>query len=241
MESTDRVEVVSVFRAEFDFYESTIVNHKIFSTMKNSERQKHWDKIYDSKELKDVSWYQSVPTTSLDFLKQFNIATTAKIIDIGGGDSLLVDHLLDLGYSNITVLDISEKALERAKHRLGERAVNVKWIIADASTFKPTEQYDFWHDRAAFHFLTQEQEINNYIDTIQKHIKPGGILIIGTFSEQGPKKCSGVEIRQYSETSMVYRLKNFFEKVKCIQIDHRTPFNTIQNFIFCSFKKLDGV
>ena len=206
--------------------------------MEHLDRKKHWENIYQTKDLKDVSWYQPTPTTSLDFLKQFDIPTTAKIIDIGGGDSFLVDHLLDLGYTDLTVLDISAASLDRAKQRLGDRATKVKWIVADAATFKPTEQYDFWHDRAAFHFLTQEQEITNYIDTIQKSIKPTGVLVIGTFSEQGPKKCSGIDIKQYSETSMTDRLKKFFEKVKCITVDHKTPFDTIQNFIFCSFKKL---
>jgi ubiquinone/menaquinone biosynthesis C-methylase UbiE len=206
--------------------------------MENSDRKKHWENIYQTNHLKDVSWYQPTPTTSLDYLKQFNISTTAKIIDIGGGDSFLVDHLLDLGYTDLTVLDISATSLDRAKQRLGDRATKVKWIVADAATFKPTEQYDFWHDRAAFHFLTQDQEITNYIDTIQKSIKPTGILVIGTFSEQGPKKCSGIEIKQYSETTMTDRLKKFFEKVKCITVDHQTPFDTIQNFIFCSFKKM---
>lgn len=206
--------------------------------MEHSDRKKHWENIYQTKDLKDVSWYQPTPTTSLDFLKQFNIPTTAKIIDIGGGDSFLVDHLLDLGYTNLTILDISAVSLDKAKQRLGDRSAKVKWIVADATTFKPTEQYDFWHDRAAFHFLTQEQEITDYINTIQKSIKPSGILVIGTFSEQGPKKCSGIEIKQYSETTMTDRLKKFFEKVKCITVDHKTPFDTIQNFIFCSFKKL---
>lgn len=208
--------------------------------MENLDRQKHWETIYQTKELKDVSWYQPTPNTSLDFLKQFSVPKTAKIIDVGGGDSFLVDNLLDLGYIDISVLDISASSLERAKKRLGKRAEKVKWIVADAATFKPTEQYDFWHDRAAFHFLTQEDEIENYIDTIQRSITPTGILVIGTFSEQGPKKCSGIEIKQYSETTMTERLQQFFEKVKCIVVDHKTPFDTIQNFIFCSFKKLKG-
>jgi|SRR6185312_6626557 len=206
--------------------------------MENLDRKKHWENIYSTKELKDVSWYQPTPTTSLDFLKQFNIAKTAKIIDVGGGDSFLVDHLIDTGYEDITVLDISSVSLERAKKRLGDKATKVKWIVADAATFKPTEQYDFWHDRAAFHFLTQDQDINNYVDTISQSIKSTGILVIGTFSEQGPKKCSGIEIKQYSETTMTERLQKFFKKIKCISVDHKTPFDTIQNFIFCSFKKL---
>ena len=205
--------------------------------MENFDRKKHWENIYQTKELKDVSWFQPTPETSLDFFKQFNVPPTAKIIDIGGGDSFLVDHLLDMGYQDITVLDISEVAIERAKQRLGNRANIVTWIVTDAATFKPAQKYDFWHDRAAFHFLTDEQEISNYLETAQQNINPAGILVIGTFSEQGPKKCSGIEIRQYSETTMTNRLKMFFEKIKCITVDHKTPFDTIQNFVFCSFRK----
>lgn len=206
--------------------------------MDNLDKKKHWENIYQTKDLQNVSWYEPKPTTSLDFLKQFNVSTTAKIIDIGGGDSYLVDNLLDLGYQDITVLDISEAALDKAKQRLGKKASKIKWIVADAATFKPTEKYDFWHDRAAFHFLTQETEITHYIDTIQKNINPTGVLVIGTFSRQGPSKCSGIEIKQYSEISMTDRLKAFFEKIKCITVDHITPFETVQNFIFCSFKRV---
>ena len=206
--------------------------------MENFDRKKHWENIYQTKELKDLSWFQPTPETSLDFIKQSNLPTTAKIIDIGGGDSFLVDHLLDLGYQDISVLDISASAIDRAKQRLGDKAKNVKWIVADAATFKPTEKYDFWHDRAAFHFLTDEQEISNYLQTAQQNINPTGILVIGTFSEQGPNKCSGIEIKQYSETTMTDQLRKFFEKIKCISVNHRTPFDTIQNFVFCSFRKL---
>jgi SAM-dependent methyltransferase len=206
--------------------------------MEPSNRKKHWENIYQTKDLKDVSWFQPKPETSLDFFKQFHVPTSAKIIDIGGGDSLLVDHLLDLGYQDISVLDISEAAIDRAKLRLGDRAKNVKWIVADAANFKPHEKYDFWHDRAAFHFLTDETEISNYLKTAQENISPKGVLVIGTFSESGPKKCSGIEIKQYSETTMTERLKTFFEKIKCITVDHKTPFETIQNFVFCSFRKL---
>lgn len=202
------------------------------------DRKKHWENIYQTKDLKDVSWFQPTPETSLDFFRQFKVPTTAKVIDIGGGDSFLVDHLLDLGYQDISVLDISAAAIDRAKQRLGEKAKNVKWIVSDAAIFKPTEKYDFWHDRAAFHFLTDEQEISSYLKTAQENINTTGVLVIGTFSEQGPKKCSGLEIKQYSETTMTDRLKMFFEKIKCITVDHKTPFDTIQNFVFCSFRKL---
>jgi SAM-dependent methyltransferase len=209
--------------------------------MENFDRKKHWETIYQTKELKDVSWFQPTPETSLDFFKQFNVQKSAKVIDIGGGDSLLVDHLLDLGYQHISVLDISEAAIDKAKQRLGERAKNVTWIVADAASFKPTEKYDFWHDRAAFHFLTDENEISNYLETARQSISPGGVLVIGTFSEHGPKKCSGIEIKQYSEETMTNRLQRFFEKIKCITVDHKTPFDTIQNFVFCSFRKSQTV
>lgn len=206
--------------------------------MEKFNRHKHWENIYKTKQLCELSWYQPTPTTSLEFIKQFNIPITAKIIDVGGGDSFFVDNLIDLSYQDITVLDISETAIDRAKSRIGERAKKVKWIVADAATFKPTEKYDFWHDRATFHFLTQDIEIKHYIDTVQQSINPTGILVIGTFSENGPKNCSGLDIKQYSETSMIKLLRNFFEKIKCITIEHKTPFDTIQNFIFCSFRKL---
>lgn len=203
--------------------------------MANFDRKKHWENIYQNKSTDEVSWYQPSPTTSLQFVEQFNLPKTAKIIDIGGGESLFVDYLLDLGYQDITVLDISEKAIEKARKRLGERANHVKWIISDATDFKSVEKYDLWHDRAAFHFLTENKEIEKYIELAKSRIKPTGYLVIGIFSKQGPEKCSGIRIKQYSQQSMTNRLKNFFKKVKCITVDHKTPFDTIQNFIFCSF------
>jgi len=206
--------------------------------MENFDRKKHWENIYQTTELKEESWFQPIPETSLNFFKEYKVPTTAKVIDIGGGDSFLVDHLLDLGYQDISVLDISPAAIEKAKERLGNKAKNVKWIVADAANFKPAEKYDFWHDRAAFHFLTDEQEISNYLETAEQNLSSTGVLVIGTFSEQGPAKCSGLEIKQYSESTMTDRLKKFFEKIKCITVDHKTPFDTIQNFVFCSFRKL---
>jgi len=205
--------------------------------MEEFDRKNHWEQIYQTKKPDEVSWYQPMPVTSLSFFDQYNVPKEAKIIDIGGGDSYLVDHLLNLGYKDITVLDISESSLERAKSRLGNRSGLVTWIVADAAIFKPIERYDFWHDRAAFHFLTKEDEIQNYIHTVHQSINPSGILVLGTFSEQGPKKCSGIEIKQYSETSMTELLKGSFEKIKCITVEHKTPFDTIQQFIFCSFRK----
>ncbi len=206
--------------------------------MKLFDRHQHWENIYKAKKPAEVSWYQPTPATSLAFLKEFNVPLTARIIDIGGGDSLLVDHLVNLGYKDITVLDISETAIKRAKHRLGDNGRQVKWVVADATTFQPIEKYDFWHDRAAFHFLTSDHEIENYIATVQQNLRANGILLIGTFSENGPKKCSGMDIKQYTEKSMTDILQKFFTKIKCITVDHTTPVGAIQNFIFCSFKKM---
>lgn len=206
--------------------------------MSNFNRKAHWENVYQTRELSDVSWYQPTPETSLQFIDEFNLSKTAKIIDVGGGDSFLVDHLLNAGFKDITVLDISEGSLERAKKRLGEKANLVKWIVADASNFEPEEKYDFWHDRAAFHFLTKENEIENYLKSVQKGLKPSGAFVLGTFSENGPLKCSGIEIKQYSENSMVDRLKGLFKKVKCILVNHKTPKDKIQHFTFCSFRKI---
>lgn len=200
------------------------------------DRKEHWEHIYSTKQLHEVSWYEPTPATSLEFLSLFNLPKDAKIIDVGGGDSLFVDNLLDLGYNDVTVLDISAAALERAKKRLGDRAIRVKWIVADAANFKPEDTYDFWHDRAAFHFLTDENDVKRYVSTIAGSITPEGIFVIGTFAEDGPTKCSGIEIRQYSEAALLNILGEHFEKVECRDIEHTTPFNTVQKFIFCSFR-----
>jgi len=207
--------------------------------MSGFDRKKHWEKIYQTKNIDEVSWYQPVPATSLDFVKQYGLPLTAKIIDIGGGDSFFVDHLIDMGYKDITVLDISEKAVEKAKQRLGEKGDGVIWIIADAANFTSSEKFDLWHDRAALHFLTDEKEIQGYIYTLNTSVNPKGYVIIGTFSENGPKQCSGIDIKQYSENTLADRLRQFFGKIKCVTIDHKTPSGSIQNFIFCSFRRIE--
>lgn len=203
----------------------------------NNSVQQHWDKLYKTKAEDEVSWFQPYPKTSIEFLELFQLPLSAKIIDIGGGDSHFVDVLLDKGYQNIWVLDISATAIERAKKRLGERASKVHWIVSDVTDFVAPVEFDFWHDRAAFHFLTTEDNIYKYISIAEDAIKQNGYLILGTFSENGPKKCSGLEIKQYSETSLSARFEVAFDRIKCIEEDHKTPFNTIQNFLFCSFRK----
>lgn len=205
--------------------------------MEQFNRKSHWENIYKSKPLETVSWYQPHPETSLNFVRDFNLPKTAKIIDIGGGDSFFVDHLLELGYEAITVLDISDAAIQRARQRLGSKADGVKWIVSDILDFKPSEQYDFWHDRAAFHFLTEIGEINTYINIASRAIVENGSLVVGTFSESGPTKCSGIDIKQYSENTLTEQFRKLFTKEKCITVDHSTPFNTTQNFVFCSLYK----
>ncbi len=201
-----------------------------------TDRKTHWETIYQTKKPDQVSWTQKVPQTSLDLIHACALSKDAKIIDVGGGDSLLVDYLLDLGYKNISVLDISKEAIERAKKRLGEQQSKVNWIVSDIINFNPEEKYNCWHDRAAFHFLTNEDEVERYVAIVNKSILPEGSLIIGTFSDKGPEKCSGIEIKQYSETSLENRFSDLFKKEECFRVDHPTPFETFQNFVFCRFK-----
>lgn len=199
------------------------------------ERKNHWDQVYETKNPEEVSWTQEVPKTSLNLIKSFNLPKSAGIIDVGGGDSKLVDHLLEEGYENITVLDISVKAIEKAKRRLGGKAEKVNWVVSDIIDFKPNVIYDIWHDRATFHFLTIDEQISKYVEVVNRSVE--GFLIIGTFSEQGPKKCSGLDVQQYNERSLVGKFDEDFEVISSLNEDHKTPFDTKQNFLFCSFKR----
>lgn len=205
--------------------------------MSNKKLQSHWEDIYQHKQPTEVSWTQDYPITTMELLKDFTISKQSKIIDIGGGDSKLVDVLLEKGFENITVLDISSAALEKAKKRLGDNAKKINWIVADVNEFEPTEKFDFWHDRAAFHFLTTAPEIEHYYSIIKKSTQKNAVAIIGTFSETGPDFCSGLAVKKYNETTLSGLLQQDFKKQKCITEDHLTPFNSKQNFLFCSFLK----
>ena len=196
--------------------------------------KKHWQKVYETKTPEQVSWTQAIPKTSLELIRSCDDYKNKSIIDIGGGDSNLVDFLLEDGCTDITVLDISSKALERAKHRLGQNAAKVNWIVSDVNDFHPNKTYDIWHDRAAFHFLTAPAQIERYVNTANQYVNEN--LIIGTFSEDGPKKCSGLDITQYSESKMTETFRGF-KKVSCQTETHTTPFQTTQHFIFCRFRK----
>lgn len=200
-----------------------------------TDRKNHWETVYETKNPDQVSWTQEMPKTSLELIHSFALKKTAKIIDIGGGDSKLVDYLLEEGFENITVLDISEKAIERAKKRLGDQAIKVTWVVSDITEFEPKTTFDLWHDRATFHFLTTSEQVEKYMKTARNFVN--NFLILGVFSEKGPTKCSGLEIKQYTEEKLTEVFKEGFEKIHCITEDHKTPFDTIQNFLFCSFKK----
>lgn len=203
--------------------------------MDNSAKKEHWEAVYATKNPGEVSWTQEIPQTSLDLIASFNLRKDAKIIDVGGGDSTLVDHLLELGFENVTVLDISAKALEKAQKRLGDKAGKVTWIVSDVTAFQPDTFFDVWHDRAAFHFLTTEEQVALYRDIARRAVR--GFMIIGTFSENGPVKCSGLEIQQYTEVTLTDVFDTDFKKVYCLTQDHMTPFHTSQNFLFCTYQR----
>ncbi|MBC7411190.1 MAG: methyltransferase domain-containing protein [Bacteroidia bacterium] len=202
-----------------------------------STNKTHWENVFATKAETEVSWFQVYPTTSMEFVELFNMPLDANIIDVGGGDSHFVDALLSKGYTNVHVLDISANAIQKAQQRLGENASKVIWIVSDIVDYVPTVKFDFWHDRAAFHFLTNADNVYKYVATAETAINPNGYLILGTFSENGPEKCSGLTIQQYNETSMSARFEVAFNRIKCITENHTTPFNTVQNFLFCSFQK----
>jgi 2-polyprenyl-3-methyl-5-hydroxy-6-metoxy-1,4-benzoquinol methylase len=201
------------------------------------DRNKHWEGIYESKQLKEVSWYQPKPQSSLELIQGFDGDKTAKIIDVGGGDSLLVDHLLAEGYADLTVLDISSKAIDRAQARLGGKANQVKWIVSDAVDFSPSEKYDLWHDRAAFHFLSDSKDIEQYVKIAHAALNTGGKMVVGTFSTNGPTKCSGIEVKQYDAGSMKQTFEQYFSPIDCSIHQHETPSKKVQEFIFCGFER----
>jgi SAM-dependent methyltransferase len=201
------------------------------------DKKEHWEKVFSTKLENEVSWYQPNPITSLECIAQLNLSKDAKIIDVGGGDSYLIDRLLEEGFTNLFLLDISEHAIVKSKKRLGEKAEKVTFIVSDVLNFKPETPFDVWHDRASFHFLTDSKDIQQYAEIVSESVVRDGAAIIGTFSDQGPKKCSGLDITQYTEESMTEVFSEAFEKTICITNVHRTPFETTQDFIFCIFKR----
>ena len=200
------------------------------------DNKNHWNNIYHYKQSNELSWYEEIPFVSRFLIMKLKLRKDASIIDVGGGDSNLVDFLLKEGYTDVTVLDISEAALNRTKSRLGKQmAEKVNWLVTDISHFKPERQYDFWHDRATFHFLTSETEVQQYISIAHKAVKDQGHISVGTFSTKGPENCSGLSIKQYNEEMLSELFNPFFEKIKCMPHVHCTPTGAEQAFIFCLF------
>ena len=199
----------------------------------------HWENIYQTKNPNEMSWHQEKPITSLGLIIEIGLDKDSKIIDVGGGDSKLVDNLLDMGFRNISVLDVSSNALEIAKKRLRDKADSVKWIVSDIREFETNDKYDLWHDRAVLHFLTEEEDIDKYVDMVRQFLKPNGYLIVSTFSLNGPKKCSGLDIKQYSEDS-IKKLFYDFEHIKSFEEKHLTPWGDSQIFLCSVFKKKDN-
>ena len=199
------------------------------------DNKQHWENIYQKKEIDAVSWYQKVPIESLQLIKKYSISNSDKIIDIGCGKSFLADNLLELNYTDISLVDISSNALKEVKDRLQNKSLN--FIETDILNFNSNDKYDIWHDRAVFHFITNPEGIEKYISLCNKYINNHGILIIGAFAEDGPLKCSGLEIKRYSVNQLASLFEENFELVDSFKMLHKTPFDTEQSFSFCVFRK----
>lgn len=201
------------------------------------DRREHWNRVYRTRAPDGVSWYQRRPDVSLELIAASGIARDAGIIDIGGGASVLVDHLLDLGYSNLAVLDVSGAALDASRSRLGARAGGIEWFEADVTAFEPPHRYALWHDRAAFHFLTSAADRASYTATLRKTLKPGGTVIIATFAPEGPPKCSGLDVVRYGEQALAAELGAEFALQEVRREVHITPGGAEQRFNYFRFER----
>jgi len=195
----------------------------------------YWERIYAERNPDEVSWYQAHPQHSLSLITDSGLGTAARIIDVGGGASTLVDYLLSAGYRNLAVLDISAMAIERTRQRLDDRAGLVNWYEGDVTNFCPAQPFDIWHDRAVFHFLTHPHDRTCYVDTLRSTIRPNGQAIIATFSDSGPSQCSGLEVVRYSPASLARALGPEFHLVETLTEEHRTPDGGTQQFVYCRF------
>jgi 2-polyprenyl-3-methyl-5-hydroxy-6-metoxy-1,4-benzoquinol methylase len=199
------------------------------------DRTAHWEGVYSTKAENQVSWFQEKAALSIEFIKETGAAKDAAIIDIGGGASRLVDALLADGFSSLAVLDLSRASLETARQRLGSAAGKVDWIVADVTTWQPARRYDIWHDRAAFHFLTDPADRAAYLERLRAALAPNGQVIIGTFALDGPEKCSGLPVQRYDSTTLARELGPSFRLAATRSEHHRTPWNSVQAFQFSRF------
>lgn len=203
------------------------------------ERKQHWESVYAMKTPTEVSWYQTHAAKSLEFIRRTGVDTSARIIDVGGGASTLVDDLLADGFRNLTILDVSSAALEAPRQRLGARAAQeVEWIEADITqAVLPRHHFDLWHDRAVFHFLVDAEDRRRYVSAANEALKPGGHIIVATFAPDGPLRCSGLEVVRYSPEELHAEFGDAFELIESHEESHRTPFDTTQKFTYCLFRK----
>lgn len=204
------------------------------------ERQAHWQSVYRTKSERAVSWFEESPAISLNLIQATGAQAEASIIDIGGGASRLVDSLIERGFRSLTVLDLSEAALAMARARLGERATSVNWIVADVTAWQPTQTYDVWHDRATFHFLTEENDRAAYAACLRMAVTPGGHVVIGTFALDGPECCSGLPVVRHDAASVGAILGPAFKLAETRQHNHRTPGGAIQRFQFSRFQRANA-
>ena len=202
-------------------------------------RDTHWDDVYDTKDPGRVSWYAPHLERSLELIAAANLPPTASIIDVGGGVSSLPGDLLDQGFRDVTVLDVSASAVQRARDGLGERASTVRWIVSDVTTAELDEgAYDLWHDRAVFHFLTDEDDRAAYIRQVSRALRPGGRIIVATFGLEGPEKCSGLPVVRYDDASLVRQFGAVFERLECLHDTHETPWGSAQDFVYCLCRRV---
>jgi 2-polyprenyl-3-methyl-5-hydroxy-6-metoxy-1,4-benzoquinol methylase len=197
-------------------------------------KQAHWDNIYREKAPDAVSWYRPHLETSLKLIEAAAPARSASIIDVGGGESTLVDDLIARKYKNVTVLDLSPTAIEVTKKRVGEASQQVRWLAASVTeTDLAPQAYDVWHDRAVFHFLTEKDARIAYVRQVSRAVKPGGHVIVGTFGPQGPQKCSGLDVVRYDAESLHGEFGAKFKPVESRSELHTTPWDTTQQFLYC--------
>ncbi len=202
-------------------------------------RKEHWENIYATKSVDQVSWYREHLENSLQMIVGTGISKTAAIIDVGGGASTLVDDLLEADFGDVAVLDISGKAIEKTKERLGKKSEKVEWIIADITKADlPENYYDAWHDRAVFHFLTDAEDRRKYVELVMRSLKVGGHIIVASFGENGPLKCSGLDIVRYNPETMHKEFGKEFKLLNSLKETHQTPFGSTQEFIYCYCRKL---
>ena len=207
--------------------------------MADGSRAAHWESIYTTKAESEVSWFQQSPAPSFELIVQAGATSKSAIIDIGGGASRLVDNLIGQGFEDVTVLDLSASALAAAKGRLGAHAERVSWIVADATSWEPIRLYDVWHDRAAFHFLTDANDRAAYVARLERGLKIGGHAIIATFALDGPEKCSGLPVSRYDSASLGQTLGTAFKLIHTQQHAHTTPWASQQSFQFSVFRRED--